>query len=221
MTVGHHDVEAADEGRPLLLPVTVAQQGGNGAAVGAAEVGARLAAGGTGVGGYGATTTAGEQRSSQSQRGDSKGGSSKKKQPKKPKRPRFLVLDFRRVTAIDMSSIVNCFLPLQTLCKDLGVVLVYAHCNLRVEFYLRSHRLIDDTNTHLLPTLHQALDFCETALLQVGAWFCGGLWVWGLGCGGGWVVCGCLDFLRDGAVAGEDFVGFGGMALWRWLGDRG
>lgn len=95
------------------------------------------------------------------------------KPPKRNKKrlplPRFLVLDFRRVTAVDMSSVVNCWLPLQSLCRDLGVVLVYAHCNLRVEFYLRGNRLIDDTNTHLLPTLHQALDFCETALLQVKA----------------------------------------------------
>lgn len=112
-------------------------------------------------------------------------------------RPRFLVLDFRRVTAIDMydddtathhrqareaglttllacllvscccccccrSSVTNCFLPLQSLCRDLRVVLVYCNCNQRVEFYLRSNRLIDDHNTHLISTLHAALDFCET-----------------------------------------------------------
>lgn len=146
---GMIDVES--EGRPLL-PVTV-QQGGNGVA-------------GEGVkdgDGYGSTRVG--QPPPQQQPGQ-QGGSSREK--KKHKRPRFLILDFRGVTAVDMSSVVNCWLPLQTLCRDLGVVLVYAHCNLRVEFYLRSHRLIDDTNTHLLPTLHQALDFCETALLQVG-----------------------------------------------------
>ncbi len=80
-------------------------------------------------------------------------------------RPRFLILDFRRVSAIDMSSVVNCFLPLQTLCKDLKVVLCYSNCNVRVEFYLRANRLLEDTNTRLFPTLHQALDSCETALL--------------------------------------------------------
>jgi MFS superfamily sulfate permease-like transporter/CRP-like cAMP-binding protein len=82
-----------------------------------------------------------------------------------PHKPRFLILDFRRVPAIDMSSVVNCFLPLQTLCKDMQVVLCYSNCNVRVEFYLRANRLLEDTNTRLFPTLHQALDSCETALL--------------------------------------------------------
>lgn len=145
---GGIDVES--EGRPLL-PVTV-QPGGNGAAQGTKD-----------GGGYG-NARMGQAAAQRGGGGGESGGSSEKK---KPKRPRFLILDFRGVTAVDMSSVANCWFPLQTLCRDLGVVLVYAHCNLRVEFYLRSHRLIDDTNTHLLPTLHQALDFCETALLQV------------------------------------------------------
>lgn len=222
-------VKEEGEGRPLL-PVTVPHGNGNGAVGAAAEMGARLAGAGAGrTGGeYGATTTS---TTSSSDRGRSSSG----KKASRSKRPRFLILDFRRVTAVDMSSVVNCWLPLQSLCRDMGVVLVYAHCNLRVrvffsfytllyvrvsvghfirptdgwmdhrtpnthvfvsevckpkmyirphalshtlihiyythkkqvEFYLRSHRLIDDTNTHLLPTLHQALDFCETALLQV------------------------------------------------------
>ncbi|TFJ87438.1 hypothetical protein NSK_001769 [Nannochloropsis salina CCMP1776] len=80
-------------------------------------------------------------------------------------KPRFLILDFRRVPAIDMSSVVNCFLPLQTLCKDVQVILCYSNCNVRVEFYLRANRLLADNNTRLFPTLHQALDSCETALL--------------------------------------------------------
>lgn len=81
-------------------------------------------------------------------------------------RPRFLVLDFRRVTAIDMSSVANCFQPLQSLCRDMSVILVYCNANSRVEFYLRSNRLIDDNNTRLMPTLHAALDFCETECIH-------------------------------------------------------
>lgn len=128
---------------------------------------------------------------------DNHNSSKKRHKPKQPKRPRFLILDFRRVTAVDMSSVVNCWLPLQSLCRDLGVVLVYAHCNLRVEFYLRANRLIDDTNTRLLPTLHQALDFCETALLQVGKWLGVGV------CFGGWLV-GWLGWVRYSCGGDEE-----------------
>lgn len=121
-----------------MLPVTVVQGNGKDASVGAAaEMGARLA--GADGGGYGATTTS----SSSSAR--------ERKKSRGKKRPRFLILDFRRVTAVDMSSVVNCWLPLQSLCRDMGVVLVYAHCNLRVRLcvcvsacvYVRKYHLYD------------------------------------------------------------------------------
>jgi CRP-like cAMP-binding protein len=145
------DEEKAGELRPLR-PLPPAED--------AARLGALLAvpaASNSSSSTYGALRPPSHQR----QRSDSSA------QPRRPHthKPRFLILDFRRVSAIDMSSVVNCFLPLQTLCKDMGVVLCYSNCNVRVEFYLRANRLLEDTNTRLFPTLHQALDSCETALL--------------------------------------------------------
>lgn len=149
------DEEKAGELRPLTaLPP----------AENAARLGARLAApsaSSTSSSMYGALRPPSHQRQLS---GTSTTSSSQPRRPH-PHKPRFLILDFRRVSAIDMSSVVNCFLPLQTLCKDMEVVLCYSNCNVRVEFYLRANRLLEDTNTRLFPTLHQALDSCETALL--------------------------------------------------------
>jgi MFS superfamily sulfate permease-like transporter/CRP-like cAMP-binding protein len=149
------DEEKAGELRPLK-PLPPAED--------AARLGALLAvpaASNSSSSTYGALRPPSHQR----QRSDSSTPSSAQQRRPHTHKPRFLILDFRRVSAIDMSSVVNCFLPLQTLCKDMGVVLCYSNCNVRVEFYLRANRLLEDTNTRLFPTLHQALDSCETALL--------------------------------------------------------
>jgi len=152
------DEEKAGELRPLTaLPP----------AEGAARLGTLLAAHGTSSSSSSSSSTYGAlgPPSHQRQRSSTSNPSSAQPRRPHPHKPRFLILDFRRVSAIDMSSVVNCFLPLQTLCKDMGVVLCYSNCNVRVEFYLRANRLLEDTNTRLFPTLHQALDSCETALL--------------------------------------------------------
>lgn len=127
----------------------------------AALLGASLAANSSSSSPYGALGLPSHQQQSS----DSCNTSSIPLRHSHPHKPRFLILDFRRVPAIDMSSVVNCFLPLQTICKDMQVVLCYSNCNVRIEFYLRANRLLEDTNTRLFPTLHQALDSCETALL--------------------------------------------------------
>ena len=149
------DEEKAGELRPLR-PLPPADD--------AARLGALLAAP---AASNSSSSTYGALRPPSHQRQRSGTSNPSSAQPRRPHthKPRFLILDFRRVSAIDMSSIVNCFLPLQTVCKDMGVVLCYSNCNVRCEFYLRSNRLLEDTNTRLFPTLHQALDSCETALL--------------------------------------------------------
>lgn len=100
--------------------------------------------------------------------------------------PRFVVLDLTRVTNLDASAARGCFLQLAKIANRYGIVVVACSCTVRIEWMLRSHDVAYDLEEEetvkskyangdpsvqserllLFLTIHEALQFCEQALLH-------------------------------------------------------
>jgi CRP-like cAMP-binding protein len=109
--------------------------------------------------------------------------------PKAP--PKYVVLDFSQITNMDASAARTCFLQLCAVCKKQGIVVCAAGVTPRMVWVLRSHHVayehedaetmkaqiqtpaqtglaVNHENTRMLLflTLHEALEFCENALVR-------------------------------------------------------
>ena len=116
-----------------------------------------------------------------------------KNKPAPPKRPpQFLVLDLRGVTNLDASATRGCFLQLVKMCAKQKIMVCASGVSPRIEWMFRSHEVSfaeaeedatfqgdflsgvaakrEDESSYekilLFVTVQEALEFCETALLQ-------------------------------------------------------
>jgi CRP-like cAMP-binding protein len=112
----------------------------------------------------------------------------KKAPVKRP--PQFCVLDLSQVTSMDASAARTCFLQFSSLCSKRGIVVCAACATPRQDWVLRSHgvsypveeqevmqaKILEDCERGnvkhqsekmlLFLTAHEALEFCETALIR-------------------------------------------------------
>lgn len=83
-------------------------------------------------------------------------------------RIRHLVFDFEHVLGIDATAARACFLMLKSLLRAAGVRVHFAAASPRVARLLRGHGVVGE-GEKLYPTLDEALEACEEALLRSAA----------------------------------------------------
>lgn len=84
---------------------------------------------------------------------------------------RFLVLDCSQVSGLDATSARTCFVALQQQLQQYGVTMVLTAVPARMAALLRAHKVLADERTgqgvcFALPTLEEALEWCEDLLLD-------------------------------------------------------
>lgn len=88
--------------------------------------------------------------------------------PTAANRIRHLVFDFEHVIGIDATAARACFLMLKSLLRTAGVKCHFAAASLPVARLLRGHGVVGEGEA-LFPTLDEALEACEEALLRSAA----------------------------------------------------
>jgi SulP family sulfate permease len=88
-------------------------------------------------------------------------------------RPRYVILDFRRVTGLDTSAVMS-FVKMKHLVRSCDAVLLFAGLSPTVRRQLTDQVLPDDARTEehgggvlIRPDLDHALEWCETEMLKV------------------------------------------------------
>lgn len=79
--------------------------------------------------------------------------------------PKFIILDFRRVTAIDSTAGLS-FTKLKQLAEAKGIMLVLAEMSLIIQQQLQKSDFGPGSHIHITPDLDRALEWCEHQLLQ-------------------------------------------------------
>ncbi|MCB9434377.1 MAG: SLC26A/SulP transporter family protein [Ardenticatenaceae bacterium] len=79
--------------------------------------------------------------------------------------PRYIILDFRRVTAIDSTASLS-FSKLKQLAEAKDIILVLAEMSPTIQQQLQKGDFGASSHIHIAPDLDRALEWCEQQLLQ-------------------------------------------------------
>lgn len=81
-------------------------------------------------------------------------------------KPRYIVLDFRRVTGLDSSAVIS-FVNAKQLAEVQAIVLVFTHLSEAMRRRLEVNGLAaDDSTVRFFPDLDRGLEWCEEAVLE-------------------------------------------------------